>query len=556
MGALPLSPRPAPDMILTFFRFVGSHHQLVESKTLFLPPRQWLLLLAASVFLAATGNSLAQNMPAAKAASAPPPLQALDTRSFLQILVAQNLEIQYSRKSLDVSRRLESAERGLYEPILFTTIRREGRERQRSIDEMQSYASGKSQLDETASTTELGIKGKLFTGAELSLSYKSTVKANNLIPQYSFGFLDTEHNGLLSLSIRQPLLRNAGRTVIETDLRVAELEQQIAVAQLVQQTQKASIDGLSLYWQLHKAQQSLHMRHEAFSSSEALLADAQSRIDAGKMPLNALAELKGAVLARKADLLRSEQALQEARSKLMTTINLIWQPQTQIITQPVAAGDRAQIKESPADFDADLNAWSPYVIALLRQQQAEIRLGFAANQKKPSLDLIVGYSATGLAYTRDKADQTTLDGHYPDWYVGINLELPIQKNQRATQQYLAQVVRTEQAALELQAIRNSFSNDLTLRMADLKNAQDAVRLGETDVNLRAEIFSNELQRTKLGSGSVSTLIQRQSEWLEARQRLLENQIRSEIAASLLQYTRGTLLAEHGILIEDLKSAQQ
>ena len=510
----------------------------------------------ASLFLAATGNSLAQNMSAARAASAPPPLQALDTRSFLQILVAQNLEIKYSRKSLDVSRRLESAERGLYEPVLFTTLRREGRERQRSIDEMQSYASGKSQLDETASTTELGIKGKLFTGAELSLSYKSTVKANNLIPQYSFGFLDTEHNGLLSLSIRQPLLRNAGRSVIETDLRVAELEQQIAVAQLVQQTQKASIDGLNLYWQLHKAQQSLHMRQEAFSSSEALLADAQSRIDAGKMPLNALAELKGAVLARKADLLRSEQALQEARSKLMTTINLIWQPQTQIITQPVAPGDRAQVKESPADFDAELKAWSPYVIALLRQQQAEIRLGFAANQKKPSLDLIVGYSATGLAYTRDKADQTTLDGHYPDWYVGINLELPIQKNQRATQQYLAQVVRTEQAALELQAIRNSFSNDLTLRMADLKNAQDAVRLGETDVNLRADIFSNELQRTKLGSGSVSALIQRQSEWLEARQRLLESQIRSEIAASLLQYTRGTLLAEHGILIEDINSAQQ
>jgi hypothetical protein len=93
-------------------------------------------------------------------------------------------------------------------------------------------------------------------------------------------------------------------------------------------------------------------------------------------------------------------------------------------------------------------------------------------------------------------------------------------------------------------------------MADLKNAQDAVRLGETDVNLRADIFSNELQRTKLGSGSVSALIQRQSEWLEARQRLLESQIRSEIAASLLQYTRGTLLAEHGILIEDLNSAQQ
>ena len=499
----------------------------------------------------ASGLSHAQGNTSPLMSVTEPALRALDIRSFLQMVVAQNLEVKYSRLSLDVSRRLEGAEQSLYEPVFFGNLRREGRERQRSIDEMQTYSSGKSLLEETVSTTELGVRGKLPTGAELSLSYKATQKANNLIPQFSFGFLDTEHNGLLSLTVRQPLLRNAGRSVIETDLRIAELEQQIATAQLVQQTQKVSIDGVNLYWQLHKAQQSVHMRQEAVTTSAALLADAQSRVVAGKTPPSAVAELQGAVLGRKADLLRSEQALQEARSKLLTTINLIWQPQAQIATQPTSFRQKpSPLEHRPADIEAALGAWSPHVIALLRQQQAQIRLSFARNQKKPNFDLVVGYSATGLAYTRDQADQTTLGGRYPEWYVGLNLELPTKGNQRAEQQFQAQVARTEQAVLELQAIRNSFANDLNLRLADVKSAHDAVALGEADLKLREEIFVNEQQRVKLGSGSVGNLIQKQSEWLEARQRLLENQVRVEIAYSLLQYTEGKLLVEHGILIDE------
>jgi outer membrane protein TolC len=509
--------------------------------------------LWAAIIFALSGNSTAQGDTRSSSTPAPAAvLKSLDTRSFLQMLVAQNLEIQYSRISLEVSRRLEGAERSLYEPIFFANLRREGRERQRSIDEVQTYGSGKNLLDENSSSTDLGIRGKLVTGAELSLSYKASQKSNNLIPQYSFGFLDTEHNGLLSVTIRQPLLRNAGRSVIETDLRIAELEQQVAVAQLLQQTQKACIDGLNLYWQLHRAQESLRLRQEALSLSEALIKDAQSRIEAGKLPPNSLAELQGAVISRQADIFRSEQALQEARSKLTTTINLIWHPQLQITTKPSPSVSDSTSVDRVNDLENGLRLWSPHVVALIRQQQAQVRLSFAGNQKKPNLDLIMGYSATGLAYQRDQAYRTTLGGRYPDWYIGINLELPTNGNQRSEQQYLAQVARTEQAALELVAIRNSYANDLNLRLAELEASQNAVQLADKDLQLRRELFINEQSRTQLGSGSLGNLLQKQSDWLEARQRYLESQIRVEISAATLQYTRGRLLADNGIVLEEVK----
>ena len=69
-----------------------------------------------------------------------------------------------------------------------------------------------------------------------------------------------------------------------------------------------------------------------------------------------------------------------------------------------------------------------------------------------------------------------------------------------------------------------------------------------EVELRQTILDNERERVKIGSGSLSSLIQKQSDLIEAQQRLLENQIRFEVALAMWQYTSGNLLSANGIEI--------
>ena len=476
------------------------------------------------------------------------PVSKLNAGNFLKLLVMRSLDVQYSRLSANIAQHNEAAEAALYEPAEFINLRREGRYRQRSLEELQTNSSSTANLDETGSSQEVGLHGKLPSGAEVSLSYKLTRKVNNLLPQYSFGIYDSEFNSLLNVTLKQPLLRNAGRSVTETDKRVAELESRAALQQLLQQTLKTSIDGLTLYWQLHRAQETTRLRQDALNASEALLADTQSRVNAGRTAASALLEVQGVILNRKAELARSVQAQREAQGKLLTAINLVSDDSAPASTAPQWHSPDLDAPPATNTKDQILSRWPPYQIALIRQEQARIRLDFADNQIKPSLDLILSYGATGLGYNRPTTIATATGGRFPDWFVGLNLELPVGANQKAQRQYMAQAQRLEQAAMELVAIDNAFSNDLGVRVADLSNAQTVFKLSRSEVELRQKMFEYEQQRIQIGSGSISSLIQKHSDLIEARQRLLENQIRYEIALATWQYTNGTLLTDNHIEI--------
>jgi outer membrane protein TolC len=487
-----------------------------------------------------------------------PRLTALNQQDFLHLLVQRSVEVQYSHLNNEVARHLMQGEAGLYETTFFMNIREEDRKRQRTPDERaQNFATASTAiLEESGHTDELGIRNKLPWGSELSLSYKLAKKSNNLIPLYNSGKYDTEYNTLLNLTLKQPLLRNAGRNVTETDRQVAELEHQISLHQLNQQTLKTGIDGLSLYWQLHRAEATLALRQSAKASTEALLEDAKARIEAGKLPASATLEIQGVLLNRKAEITRSQQALREAQGKVATALNLVWNNSTTLSTQPILQPIDATLPQALTSQEPTLNQWPPYQIAQLKFNQALVRLKYAQNQKQPLVDLLLSYSGTGYDNESQAARTTAEKTSFPDWYIGLNVELPLRGNQKAKQQFLAQSARLTQAELELLAIKNSFLNDLMVRFSDVEQTHSVLIASHDEVALRQALFENERQRHQLGVGLLGSLLQKQVDLTEAQQRLLENQIRYEVALATWQYTQGSLLSDHNIHISKQETTLQ
>lgn len=521
--------------------------------------RTVILMALCGTILSAHAMQAQEQFPSqASQATAPTALNvsALKPQAFLQLLLARNIEVQYSKLSTDVARFLKEGEASLYEPSAFMALRQEGRNRQRTADErlQNTFTADTSILDESVRTDEFGVRNKLPTGGEITVSYKASRKNNNLIAKTSA--FDTEYTTLLNLTLKQPLLRNAGRSVTETDRRVAELEHQIALQQLTQQTLKSSIDGMSLYWQLHRAQETTKLRKEAMANAEGLLVDAGARMEAGKVPASAVLELQGVMLSRQADLTRSQQALREAQSKLSTALNMPWNESNPISTEAQQDWNEPSLPMDTPTLEAALSLWSPYQIALLKQQQAQARLNFAKNQIHPLVDLVMSYGGTGYSNLPQVARNYAGAATYPDWYVGLNFELPLKGNQKAQQQFLAQSARLTQAELEIMAIQNSFANDLVVRLSDLRNARTILESSHEEVKLRQTISDNERQRIKLGSGSLGTLIQRQVDLTEAKQRLLENRVRFELAMATWQYTRGSLLTDNHIQVSDEFRSEQ
>jgi outer membrane protein TolC len=159
-------------------------------------------------------------------------------------------------------------------------------------------------------------------------------------------------------------------------------------------------------------------------------------------------------------------------------------------------------------------------------------------------------SSTRLAYTSGDVLDNVGSKRYPDCYVGLNLEYPLQGNRRSDAQWNAQRLRISQTDLELEAVRAALANDLVSRREQLARAiAETVQLRD-DVALRVELLEAERVQMTMGLSRLSQVIERENALNESRARLLESISRQEVARATLAMADGTLLGRYGIELEE------
>ncbi len=516
------------------------------------------LLLAAWVAMQAAqaGQAAPTDIVVDLAGLPPIPAQGefvLTPRLMVQLALARNADASYARLASEVSGHLARAESGLFEVVAYGGVRHEDRKRKRSAQDIGANSALSPQfrelvLDENVYQAEMGVRRRFAVGGELSLSYKLGARNNNLIAVSNAERRDTEYDGALALTFKQPLLRGFGSAAVEADRRIAELEWAITRQQYKQQLLRSTSEALTAYWQLHRAWETLRMRREAVQRAEAALRDIEVRIGGGRLPPRSALEARSALTARRAEALRAEQGLSEAESRIKSLLNLADHDYRDLRPRPASAPPAGVL---PVAVDGErleqaLSRWPGLRIAELKRQQGTVRLDFAANQKRPQLDLTASCSSTSLSYRRGDAADDPWRGDYPDCYVGLNLEMPLQGNVRASSQHLAQQVRMSQSDLEIQAVRTTLANDLHLRARQLERAREEVAEYRRDVELRAQLLNSERTQFELGLSRLSQVIARENEWAAAREALLDAEARLAMAEVALRVADGSLFDAYGV----------
>lgn len=482
-----------------------------------------------------------------------PPLKGeweITPARLVQQVLARNADALYAELQSRVAGHLLEAESALGEPVGFASLRREDRLRQRTAQEKSSTNSIfniQSELDERVNTLELGVRRRLPTGGDLSLSYRYTDRRNNIIR--STTGQTSEYDGALTLSFKHPLLRGFGSAAVDTDRRVAELELAISRQQYRQQILKSVSESLSAYWQLYKAHELKRMREEAREYARKSLDDAKSQQAVGRASRTAVTEARALLGLRQVEVLRAEQGMAEAEAKVKTLLSLPGQAYRNLRLKPVQDGETvapAAQEWSEERLQAALEAWPPWKVAQLRRDQGQARLDYARNQTRPGLDMVASCSSTRLAYDSGEVTDNIVTRDYPDCYIGFNLEIPLQGNRRAEGQYQAQAVRINQSDLELEAVRGALANDLLNRSLQWERAVAETAEIKQDVELRRELL--EAERTQMGMGlsRLSQVIERENALNESRARLLDSIARQQLAQVGLDLAQGVLLKRHNI----------
>lgn len=475
----------------------------------------------------------------------------LSPRLLLQLALARNADALYSKLASEVSGHLARAEAGLFEVVAYGGLRHEDRNRQRTAQEKLSTSGTIPDLDEQVDSAEMGVKRRLAWGGELSLSYRLTGRNNNLIQSSIFsGGKDTEYDGALSLTFKQPLLRGFGRDTVDADRKIAELDWAIGKQQYKQQMLRTSSETLAAYWQFYRAYEALRIRNESLSKAKAALEDVEARIAGGRLPPKTVYEARSTVSTRMAEKFRAEQNASEAESKIKTLLNLTggeyeglkFLPGSRPAPERGADTERSNARR----LEDALRDWPSYRIADLKRQQGLVRLDYASNQKRPQLDLTASCSTTSLSYDAQTVADRMFNRDYPDCYVGLNMEIPIEGNLRAKSQHLAQRVRLEQSDVEIGAVRSTLANDLELRIRQLRRAALEVAEYRKDVELRAELLEMEQKQFKFGMSRLSQVIARENELDASRESLLDSEVRLELARVALQVADGSLFGEYAV----------
>lgn len=475
----------------------------------------------------------------------------LTPRQMAQLAAARNPEVRYSRLAIDVAGYLSAAEASLYETVLFSNLRGTDVRRQRTVEERLSSAAFLSALDERSSTAEAGVRQRLPTAGELSLAYRIVRRATNIIETSTGGQRDTEWTGALVITFKQPLLRNRGRSVLETDRRIAELERQVQSTQFRQQVLKSTAESLNLFWQLQRAQDAVALRKDSLGNMRRIAEAVHGRIEAGRAAPMQRVEVRSSVLSREADLTRAEQGVREVEGRVFTALSLAAaeHPRLRLKTTATALPRLEELDSVQQALGRALEQWPPYKAAQLRLEQSRIRLDYADNQRRPQLDLTFSYTGTGLSYERSDARHIATSDRNPEWVVGLAFEMPI-GNGEAAGQYDAQAVRVSQGELELDAIRTSLGNDLAQRREELAATLRLVEQMQRDLEARQQLVDSERERYQLGVGQLSKWLEREDELLEARQRLAEATMRAQMARVAWSFAQGSLLDEYDIALRN------
>ena len=465
-------------------------------------------------------------------------------RTLAQALTVRNLELAYGRDSMAIGASLAAAEAALYEPVLFASAKRTSIERQRTTEEKSSniFVQQDNKLDEDGRTVEAGVRQRVPLGGELSVSARQAQRSSNVLAK-SAPPVSLEINSGLVLSFKQPLWRGAGVGVTETDKRVSEIESLVTQWQYLQQLYKVLAEGLSLFWQAEVASQATRWREQLLTSTTSLVQDARVRVEAGKLAPRANLELARVLLAREADLGRAVQTRDELKLRLLSSLDL----DAALLPSLQLDGQNISPQVATVTVDEALALWSPYQVAMLRKRQGELRLAFASNQRRPAVDLVMSYTQGGLANARSRTAWSTVkDGEYPEWFVGLNIELGAQGNRKAESQMVAQARRVEQSDTEIAAIRQAFLNDRRAKLMARDQLLRETDLTQQEVKTRQALLDDERQRFDAGLGLLGSLLQAEQDLLESRIRAADAQGRLETARLALLLADGTLLPAYGI----------
>ncbi|MEM9351490.1 MAG: TolC family protein [Planctomycetota bacterium] len=402
-------------------------------------------------------------------------------------------------------------------------------------------------LEETV-TENIGYRRKTQTGASVEVSQQLILQESNS----TFFIPNDQAQTRLSVSLRQPLLRDAGKKVNRSLIVLASVDTRVAWDEYLEGLQDHLLKVVRQYWQLYLQRSLVLQKQRNLDRAVRIQKELENRrqIDALR---SQIARARSKVASRRADLIRAQAGVRNAEAQLRSLVN-----------SPRLCG-RGGPELLPADAPVDHPAFGDLCLAkqtalqhrpeidnLLAQIKANaVRTDVAKNQLLPSLALVLDGYVNGLTgeYDVGRSFGDQFSEGAPSYTAGLAIEVPLGRRQARA--------RLRQRQLELARLSRQLSTATAELGAEVEIANREVRIVHQEFiarlaaleATRAEVeYLTERWRMLPGyeqstSFVLDDLLNAEDRLVEEEQQVVAAQVRQALADAELQRALGTLLSD-------------
>jgi cobalt-zinc-cadmium efflux system outer membrane protein len=327
------------------------------------------------------------------------------------------------------------------------------------------------------------------------------------------GALDTRSYGEWRGGFKVPLIKNRDIDDRRANLQKARIGQRIADLTIDQQRLIVRQLAARRYWDWAAAGQRLRVAQDVLRIAQERDAALREAAELGQIPAIEVTENRRQILQRQGQLVEAERGIQQAAIDLSLFYrDITGQPKmpanAQLPTKLPATEPLTEIKIEE-DLASALNL-RPEIERLARQKdQARIDIQLAQNDRKPAVDLTMGFTAEG--------GQGNVRRGPNELKASLRFELPFQR--RTAEGKLV----SSQAKLNQIEQRENFAKDQVA--AEVKDAASAVRAAHNraqllrdEVTVALDLADAERERFRLGDSNLFTVNLREQAAVDAELR--------------------------------------
>ena len=407
------------------------------------------------------------------------------------------------------------------------------------------------------------------TGTSINFSWANSRQATN-----STNFnLNPSLSSTFRFQIQQELLAGFGFGPNLRYLRIARNNKKISDIAFKDQVIATVTQIENIYWDLVSAYEQTQVNEQSDSFAQQTLENARKQLQLESVPAMDVLRAEAEVSKRDQDLTvaRTNLQLQETLMKNAVTKSL---DDPVLEAMPIVPTDKMQtvaiqsaepIQNLIAQAQKNRPELAESDIDLVNRQ---ISRKAASNALLPSLALVAFYGGSGLAGPLNPlynpslppnvsnvptdftgALQNSFNNSSPDYYVGLNLNIPIRNRVAKADQYRSEL-EYRQAELRLEQLKKQVRIEVRNAQFALDQTAARVEAARKARDLAQKTFDIMKREQDLGAGSSYQTLSAQRDLALAELDLVSAMTTYEKAKVELDRVTGTTLEHNGILIQD------